>query len=114
MKYKIYKRVLNDEIVYIGSTSLSLKQRKTKGYGKLSKILKNASIVLIEETDDKHREDFWIDYYRSMGCELFNTNKAVADKDYYRKYREDNKEYLLKYRREYYREYRKRKKLNKK
>ena len=69
MKYKIYKLIDNtNEDIYIGMTkrdlNLRLAQHKYKGNDCLSrKIIANGDykIELIEETDDKIRERYWIE-----------------------------------------------------
>lgn len=93
--YKIYKRVLNSKVIYIGITSLSLNRRKSAAYNKnISSILKNSSIELIEETNDKTREYYWINYYRELGYELLNYLKKpkIQNKrtEYFKKYYQDN------------------------
>jgi hypothetical protein len=117
--YKIYKLTINNEIVYIGRTKSSLEKRKSSGYGKITELLKNSKIDLIEETDDLSRERYWIKFYRDLGFNLLNTCSGdglnmkeyskkfrQGNKDYYSAYRikyyEDNKDYFKEYRRQYY------------
>lgn len=94
--YKIYKLVYNDQVIYVGSTTQKhLSQRKALGYPKIPKeIWKKSSIQLIEETGEKSKEDFWMDYYREMGCELYNKRVSVATKDQFDNYQ---KEYHIKH-----------------
>lgn len=101
MIYKIYKLILNDEIVYIGKTKRTLKQRKNNGY--INEILNDADIELIEETDDASRERYWINYYLDKGAKLLNIKKGdgLDHKQYVKEYRENNKENLKEYMKEY-------------
>ena len=80
MKYKIYKLILNEQVVYVGITTDTLENRKKGGYKHTgcAFILKDASIELIEETDDRYREKFWIEYYRDLGINLYN--KSILGK----------------------------------
>jgi len=103
-KYRIYKLVYNDEIIYIGKTTNDLRVRKNNGYAFIP-FYKDCSIELIEETNDPTRESYWIKYYKEQGCNLYNRNKGDGfDID---EYNEENKEKLKEYRRNYYREYNK-------
>jgi hypothetical protein len=76
---KIYKLIFEEKIIYIGSTKQKLLcRRKAIGYPKIPKeIWKKANIELIEETSNKRREDYWINYYKNKGYNLYNINKAV-------------------------------------
>jgi hypothetical protein len=100
-EYKIYKIVDQDnKIVYIGSTTISLSQRKAiHNYQNKISGINYCKIQLIEKTNDKTREDFWISYFRSTGCSLLNKNKATRnkldDKLYYKNYHLENKEHRL-------------------
>jgi hypothetical protein len=112
---KIYKLVKDGEVVYVGRTKLSLSRRKSSGFYNIdSSFVKECEIELIEETDDKSRERFWIDYYLSIGCGLLNKRNGDF-KDYHHQYEERKrkmrlerdfkpmtKEERLKSRREYY------------
>ena len=75
---KIYKLICNSEVVYIGRTKMTLSRRKSAAYKSnpaLQAIYKECEIVLIEETNDLNREQFWIDYY---GMEnLLNVKKGA-------------------------------------
>ncbi len=53
MKYKIYKLVYQGEVIYVGKTELTLKERFSHKHSKIPiEIKKQSSIELIEETDD--------------------------------------------------------------
>lgn len=105
MKYKIYKLIHNDNVVYIGRTKSTLAKRKGWGYknSPISSIAKECSIKLIEETDDILRETYWIEYY---GIEsLMNVRKGevgLNKKEYQDIYREENKDKLIEFRKEKY------------
>ena len=92
MKYKIYK-ITSDQTdeVYIGHTELTLKQRLSKHknhytlycyekyhfvYSNLVVCYDDCKIELIEETDDKLREKFWI---RKIDCCNERMNKQPKD-----------------------------------
>ena len=74
MKYKVYKLVLDDKVVYVGITKRTLNERKEDGYihTGCNYILKDAKIELIEETNNKDRERYWIEYYSNLGNKLYN------------------------------------------
>ena len=91
MKYKIYKLLINDIVIYIGQTITSLRKRKLGWYPNIpNEILKQSKIEIIEETDDLSRERYWIKYYRDLGCELYNRNNGSGLD--YKEYRVINKE----------------------
>ena len=78
---KIYKLIHNDNVVYIGQTKTDLKKRKRWGYKNnklLQQIYKECSIELLEETNDKSRERFWIEKYENDGIELLNIQKGCG------------------------------------
>ncbi len=95
---KIYRLEYKGEVVYVGQTIQKLNLRKNIGY-KYIPFWKECDIVLIEETDDVTREQFWMDYYRGKGCKLYNkisgytglTAKEYSDK-HNKIYCENNKE----------------------
>jgi hypothetical protein len=110
MKYKIYKLVHPSMgVVYIGITTMSLEKRKKVGSYKgcsVEKVADECSIELIEETDDRKREQYWIEQHTG----LLNKNKGftgISKKDYFKeyekKYREkpSRKEYQKKYQKAY-------------
>ena len=109
MKYKIYKLILDEQVVYVGYTTNTLNYRKSNGYSNnpYNDILKKSSIHLIEETDDKLRERYWIKYYRDIGIELLNIrggngfNQKEYSIEYNKKYRIENKEYIKEYNKSY-------------
>lgn len=85
-KYKIYALIINEDIdgyksgdvIYVGITSRSLGSRRsghlcTLGYN-------NISIVLIENTDDNSRESYYINLFRSIGCNLLNKISGISEK----------------------------------
>jgi len=76
MKYKIYKLIENDNIVYVGITTLSLLKRLSTHKHKKEGI----SIHLIEETNNKLREIYWIGYY-SNHYKLLNSNFIYESED---------------------------------
>jgi len=115
MKYKIYKLIDNTNgNIYIGQTKRKLylrlddhKQDYKKGYqGASKKIIANGNykIELIEETDDKTRERYWVEnteciniripgrtikeydkiknsWYSSMGGSPYNNNNSLLKID---------------------------------
>lgn len=128
---KIYKLEYNGSVVYIGKTTMQLKKRKYAGY-EFIPFWRECEIILIEETEVIGREHYWVNYYKELGCELYNIkdgdkglSKSEYQKEYYidnkehhnsmnKKYYNDNKESIIirhsKYyedNREYYKEYRK-------
>lgn len=105
--YKIYKLILEGKVVYVGRTKMTLKKRKSGGYGKNTEILKESFIELIEETDDISRERYWINHYKDLGYELLNFEKGdgLDYKQYRKQYYEKNKEYFKEYQKEYYKGY---------
>lgn len=98
MKYKIYKLIYQNEVVYVGQTTRDLKVRKLDGYRynpELHKIIKECDIQLIEETEDKTRESHWIEYYINIGCKLYNRYKGEIGldiKEYKKRWQQQNKE----------------------
>jgi hypothetical protein len=85
---KIYKLVKDSEVVYVGRTKLSLSRRKSSGFYNLDQdFVRECEIQLIEETDDRSRERYWIDYYLSIGCKLLNKRNGDY-KDYQQHYEE--------------------------
>jgi hypothetical protein len=96
MTYKIYKLVYEGNIVYVGRTKMTLKQRGYVGYSHnihLKDIHKNCIMELIEETDDISRERYWINHYKET---VLNIQKGdgLDHKEYQKEYwnREDNKQ----------------------
>ncbi len=72
-KYKIYKLVLDGDVMYVGRTKMTLRERKAGGYKYIKgDPLLDSTIELIEETDDISRERYWIKYYREFGSKLYN------------------------------------------
>ena len=108
MKYKIYKLIHEDNVVYIGRTTKTLQERKANSYKGtcVELIAKDCQIELIEETNDLSRERYWINYYD----ELLNIQKGdgVDWKRYQKKYQKEYRstEQQKKYQREYQRKYR--------
>ncbi len=77
MKYKIYKLVYNNEVIYVGYTKNSLKYRFYRKHPSVPiEIKQESSIELIEETDDKTREEYWRLYYIDLGCNLYNKRRG--------------------------------------
>ena len=97
--YKIYYLRYEDEIIYVGLTTQDLKIRKGQGY-KYIPHYKDCDIFLIEETDDRSRERFWIDEYKNLGYNLINKNKGegLDRKEYHRNWEVNNKEKVKLYR----------------
>ncbi len=95
MRYKIYRLLDNELVVYIGRTKNTLSIRKNGGYGKNTEYFKECKIELIEETDDVSRERYWIEYYISLGIKLLNIKKGDGfnQKNYY----SENKEWFKNY-----------------
>ena len=102
---KIYKVVdKNDNIIYIGSTKTSLKERWRKHYLNCDE----NKIILIENYPCQSREELliyeqkFIDLYKEMG--LLNKQKAYCSKE---ERKENKKEYAKNYKQtDKYREYR--------
>lgn len=70
---KIYKLIYNEEVIYVGLTKLTLNRRKrSANYSVPKEIYKLSKIELIEETNDKGRERFWIEHYLKLGAPLMN------------------------------------------
>jgi len=115
--YKIYKIIDNtNSNVYIGQTRRTLKVRlaehKNSQKCRSRDIIKNGDyrIELIEETDDKSRERWWIEdtdcvnistpgrtnkeYYQNNKDKIkeYNKDNKEKKKDYNKEYREKNKE----------------------
>lgn len=116
-EYKIYRLVLDGQTVYVGQTTQEyLSDRKSShNYNKTFERIKESIIELIEITNDKTREQYWIEYYINEGCELSNKYKGhsgLIRKEYDKEWRktEKCKEYQKKYRKEYQKteEYKKR------
>jgi hypothetical protein len=97
MKYKIYKLEYNDEVIYVGQTKQELKARKKGKYNHIPiQIKKDSLIILIEETDDIGREDYWVNYYKELGCSLYNKNNGNKGYSYNSlEYRLNNKDKIL-------------------
>lgn len=126
--YKIYKFTYNDIVQYVGRTILTLKERRYSGYGNNTELFKTFNMELIEETYDKTREKYWIQYYRKINPDLYNKQDILTDleiMEYGNNYYKNNREYCLakqleyksknadkmkEYRRNYYIEYRRIKK----
>jgi len=102
--YKIYKIVDNtNNNVYIGQTKSTLTQRMAshrynfKNYSNCSSklILKNNDwyYELIEETNDKSREIYWIKNTKNcINFMKYNFDKKEYDKKYYKKNYEKNEQ----------------------
>jgi hypothetical protein len=102
---KIYKLIYNNEVVYVGRTKHKLNRRIQLGYStNVEKILKDCSIELIEETDDISRERYWIDLLKNEGHPLLNKIGGSTGLDHIeakKVYRENNKESILEWQKEY-------------
>lgn len=80
--YKIYKLIYQGEVIYVGYTKQTLIRRKNSDYSYIPlEIKKESSIELIEETNDKTREDYWILYYKELGCKLYNRIRGNLSED---------------------------------
>lgn len=90
MKFKIYclRHPITLEIKYIGRTSTTLKKRLNSHMSDRNRIVSNwiqellskslkPDIELLEETNDIYREDFWIQYFRNLGCNLINVSNGM-------------------------------------
>ena len=120
MKYKIYKLIYQGEIVYVGRTMRSLKERKKSGYKGtcVQDISDDCVMELIEETNDVSREKYWIDEIKKTS-NLLNKrggNTGLSDKEWRKnnkelirqldkEWRKNNKESLKIRRKEYNKEY---------
>jgi hypothetical protein len=108
---KIYKLIYDNEIVYVGKTTQRLERRKAAGYGDTVPFFKECLIELIEETTDVSREEYWIEKLRSEGHALLNKRGGETgldrkewfenNKQYFKEYRENNKEKIKEYIKEY-------------
>jgi hypothetical protein len=110
--FKIYKLVHAGKIVYIGCTTQELKRRKSNGYRSneaVNSIRKECEIELIEETDDKARESYWIRFYKKQGVNLLNIRDGITNLDktaYWKRFNTLNAKQLKEYRKLYYRKWR--------
>jgi hypothetical protein len=109
---KIYKLVYNGVVVYVGKTKQTLKRRKASGYkdnSAVQAIYKQCDIVLIEETSDVAREDFWIQHYKDTLFNIRRGDTGLSRKEYTKKYDKEwyqaNKEHLKEHRKEYMKEW---------
>ena len=133
MKYRVYALQDGLDIVYVGITQDTLQNRWKSGWKHTKKnkyLKKNCTMYLLEETDDRTREHFYIQIFTELGHPLINIKGKTKPKpknhmndktkDYMKSYYETNKEKcreLMKnyqqthkeeqraYRREYYRKY---------
>jgi vacuolar-type H+-ATPase subunit I/STV1 len=97
MKYKIYKLVYNGVVVYVGKTKLTLNQRKWKGYksnAAVQAIHKECDMVLIEETSDVSREDFWVQHYKDTLLNIRKGDTGLSQKEYREANREHRKQQI--------------------
>jgi hypothetical protein len=81
-KYKVYKIVNDRNTIYVGITTMSLKERKWKGYKwnePLNAVYKTSLFEMIEETDDKSRENYWVEYHLNKGDKLLNMKRGHTD-----------------------------------
>lgn len=99
MGQKIYKLVHPElGIVYVGRTTMTLKERKSRGYKgnpEVQAIYKECAIELLEETDDVSREDFWIEKLLSEGHNLLNKRRGttgLTHAEFMKIYNEANRE----------------------
>lgn len=90
MRYTIYKHTSPDNKIYIGRTTLPVDQRWQNGRGyKFNKVFYNDIIKygwdnfnheILEYTDDKLREQYWISFYDSTnpnkGYNVFKNNSG--------------------------------------
>jgi len=113
---KIYKIVDNTNgNIYIGKTENTLKQRlavhKIDKNCSSTEIIKNGDyrMELIEETQDKTRERYWIENTECINKQIPGRNRKEYKKEYrvknkdiiqnkQKEYREKNKESILEYR----------------
>lgn len=118
MKYKIYKLIFDNKVIYVGRTIMDLERRKSRKY-KFIPFHRSCNIELIEETYDVSRERHWIQYYKDLGFELLNKYKGDgldvkeyrdSHKEIMKEYRNKNKDEYIKYQKEYRK--RKKEKLN--
>lgn len=102
--FKIYKLVKDNKVYYVGRTKRSLSIRKSIGLYKrpdVDYIYKTSDIILIEETHDKNRESYWINYYIENGDPIMNIYKNNYDESSSkRKYYIINRDKILKQREE--------------
>jgi hypothetical protein len=114
-EYKIYKLVLDGEVVYVGITTYKkLSQRKNRhNCADTFERVRESEIELIEITTDKSRERYWIQHHLDKGCKLFNITKGNGFKlqEYYKenkkswkKYYKKNKEERIEYQKIYQKE----------
>ncbi len=101
--YKIYYLTHNDKIIYVGRTKDPLHRRKIKGYIHIP-FYRECNIVLIEETTDLSREQYWIKTLREQGNNLLNKNRgesSISMTERYKLYYEENKDKIKEYHKEY-------------
>jgi len=108
MEYKIYKLTHKTlGTVYVGRTKMSFKKRRNTGYRKnpeLMKIIDDCEYILIENTNDKQREQYWIEKLINDGVKLLNKYKNNYDEKQYKKiYYSENKDRIKEYMKSYVR-----------
>lgn len=116
MKFTIYKVEHKGQVIYVGRTK-NLRKRTNNGWKKIPYPKSELNISVLEVTEDVSRERYWIQYYRDLGCILFNikngdgldrnenTRKWLRENPTYQKeYYEENKETILQKAKEFYKE----------
>jgi hypothetical protein len=110
--YKIYALISSEDfndikkgdIIYIGITSKTLGNRLSGHKSEHINWPDKININLIENTNDKSRESFYIDFFKKMGCNLLNKNNGIRP-NIEKKSKltdEQKKERLKEYRKTYY------------
>ena len=102
---KIYKLVYNGVVVYVGKTKQTLKRRKLCGYKEnpsVQAIYKQCDMVLIEETSDVSREDFWVNHYKDTVFNAKRGDTGLSEKEWHKEYYESNKEHQNEKMKEWY------------
>jgi hypothetical protein len=106
----IYKLIYNNTVIYVGITKNTLEKRKSCGYTYIPKnIVKASKIELIERTNDWSKENYWIEYYKSLGYNLYNKRKGLGgynNNNYQKENFRQGKCYYDKYFKEYWAKYR--------
>lgn len=79
--YKIYRIVYEGEVLYVGKTKRTLKERLKTGFKfipGLESTIHKCQIEVIEETDDASRERFWIEEYKKHNMCWCNTRRGCS------------------------------------
>ena len=102
---KIYKLVYNGVVVYVGKTKQTLKRRKSLGYKRnadVQAIYKECDIILIEETSDVAREDFWVNHYKDTLLNIRRGDTGLSKNEWNKEWEKANREKRRKDKKEWF------------